>query len=930
MHKCVLTARWHLMVILTALLIFGFVAPLTAADDTSARAQTMRQTGKQILEVGYEQYRRGMYDDAKATLEKAAAYRQYLSVSDASKLDELLEQLSAQPTASVSQPEPAAVAEQTIEPPVIIEPPIQTQQTDIDSEYIEFIPVSETDTNQIQTQIPVDVQVYPEFIAPAPQEEVNYVVIDVDNLTQQPVQEPQPQAAPVPAPQEQAKESYIEVVKQKQRIQQSYTKAVVNEAITKAKEYADKEDFAKARDEISRASAVVERNKLLLGDTDYRQYTVDLQQLMSEIEARRSTIESQKAEKARTEAKLSQEALRAQQAADKQQRIQNLLAHAAEYQEQQRYEEALSEIETVLAIDPIHRDALRTKRMLEDIINLRTQLEIKREIGRQEEAVFTDTQRSMIPHSELITYPRNWQDIVAKRKPSVITGISPADAAVYKQLDTPVDLTALTPDTPLNEAIEIIKISVDPPLKIIVRWRDLDENAYIEQDTVIGIQGMTGIPLKKALKELLDAVSGGIANIDYIIEDGIITIATRMSLPTKLVTHVYDITELIGRPAQFEANLEISTTGIETGGGGEATIEGAMPQQTPEMVILMIQETIEPLSWLINGGEGTISAHGAKLVISQTPQIHEQVQKLLLEDLRESLGQQVSIETRFLFVTENFLEDIGFGVSRITVPSGTLFGRPYSFMDFQFGHGLNVTPTDTTIAGSLAENITASAVSLVGGMQYGSVLDDLTLSFFLRAVQSHRDAKVLTAPRVTVLSGESAYIRVVKETSYIADYEFEDITAQYEGAPTRIIANVTTELIVGGVVLNITPIISADKKYITLLIGTNYTKTDLSPDYVYSATTGQAFPISLPASQISEIQTRVNVPDGGTLLIGGQKLAAEVNKESGVPGLSKVPIIGRLFSSRSQIKDQDVLLVLVKPTIIFQQEAEREYFAPLE
>ena len=74
----------------------------------------------------------------------------------------------------------------------------------------------------------------------------------------------------------------------------------------------------------------------------------------------------------------------------------------------------------------------------------------------------------------------------------------------------------------------------------------------------------------------------------------------------------------------------------------------------------------------------------------------------------------------------------------------------------------------------------------------------------------------------------------------------------------------------------------------------------------------------------------MSVPDGGTLLIGGQKLGAETNKEAGVPGVSKVPILGRLFSSRSKVKDQDVLLILVKPTIILQQEAEREYFAPLE
>ena len=203
--------------------------------------------------------------------------------------------------------------------------------------------------------------------------------------------------------------------------------------------------------------------------------------------------------------------------------------------------------------------------MLEDIINLRTQLAIKHEIGQQEEAVLTDTQRSMIPHADLITYPRNWQDIVAKRKPSIISGLPPADAAVTKELETPVDLSALTPDTPLSEAIETIKNSVDPPLKIVVRWKDLADNAYIEQDTAIGMQGMSGIPVGKALKELLNTVSGGVANISYAVEDGIITIATKASLPTNLVTNVYDITDLVGTPSVAQTQLNVSTSAVSGG-----------------------------------------------------------------------------------------------------------------------------------------------------------------------------------------------------------------------------------------------------------------------------------------------------------------------------------------------------------------------------
>ena len=72
------------------------------------------------------------------------------------------------------------------------------------------------------------------------------------------------------------------------------------------------------------------------------------------------------------------------------------------------------------------------------------------------------------------------------------------------------------------------------------------------------------------------------------------------------------------------------------------------------------------------------------------------------------------------------------------------------------------------------------------------------------------------------------------------------------------------------------------------------------------------------------------MPDRGTLLLGGHKLAAEVDKEAGVPILSKIPILGRLFTNRSSVRDQKILLILVKPTIILQEETEQEAIASME
>ena len=77
------------------------------------------------------------------------------------------------------------------------------------------------------------------------------------------------------------------------------------------------------------------------------------------------------------------------------------------------------------------------------------------------------------------------------------------------------------------------------------------------------------------------------------------------------------------------------------------------------------------------------------------------------------------------------------------------------------------------------------------------------------------------------------------------------------------------------------------------------------------------------------MNTTVSVPDGGTLLLGGQTLAGEVEREAGVPVLSKIPFLKRLFTNRSFAKDEQILLILVKPTIVIQREQEQKQFPML-
>jgi len=373
-------------------------------------------------------------------------------------------------------------------------------------------------------------------------------------------------------------------------------------------------------------------------------------------------------------------------------------------------------------------------------------------------------------------------------------------------------------------------------------------------------------------------------------------------------------------------------------GGGTSGSSGGYGGQQAQSLVDLIMETIDPDSWyeLSDTGEGTIMLYPQqqpkKLAVLQTRDVHKRIEKLLME-LRKALGYQVSIETRFLVVGENFLEDIG-----LDLDFNYNFGGKWGMFTFAQGSSDSaMSDPSAKVPGNLGG--VGSAMTVNGG--YGSILDDLQVAFLVRATQAHTDSKSLTAPKVTVLSGEMASFSVLNNVTYALPPE--STTGGTSGAYSGAGYNTTTirpevyELQVGTDLL-VTPIITHDKKNVLLSISTLLSdllrfKTHEVEGPVASGTTGVQivqYKTTVPEVENSTVQTRVSVPDGGTLLLGGQKITASIEKEVGVPILSKVPLLGRFFSNRSKVRDHKILLILVKPTIILQEEKEAEALAALD
>jgi type IV pilus assembly protein PilQ len=71
-----------------------------------------------------------------------------------------------------------------------------------------------------------------------------------------------------------------------------------------------------------------------------------------------------------------------------------------------------------------------------------------------------------------------------------------------------------------------------------------------------------------------------------------------------------------------------------------------------------------------------------------------------------------------------------------------------------------------------------------------------------------------------------------------------------------------------------------------------------------------------PPIDTKQIQTQVRIENGGTVVIGGILTEARQNNSAGIPGLSALPGIGRLFRSRTQQQDKTELLIFVTPRIV--------------
>ncbi len=196
-----------------------------------------------------------------------------------------------------------------------------------------------------------------------------------------------------------------------------------------------------------------------------------------------------------------------------------------------------------------------------------------------------------------------------------------------------------------------------------------------------------------------------------------------------------------------------------------------------------------------------------------------------------------------------------------------------------------------SLASSVAGKVTGTPFS-VGSLVYETAAHG-PISLTMQALEEKGLLNTLAEPNLTAISGQRA--------EFLAGGEYPIPVAQQNN-------QISIEFKKFGVSLGFTPVVLSNDK-IQLEMETEVSLLSDEGRLELSST-------SVPSLSVRRAKTTVEMASGGSLMIAGLIQSDAANSMDSLPGINKVPIIGKLFSSQSFKRNESELLVLVTPYLV--------------
>jgi len=225
------------------------------------------------------------------------------------------------------------------------------------------------------------------------------------------------------------------------------------------------------------------------------------------------------------------------------------------------------------------------------------------------------------------------------------------------------------------------------------------------------------------------------------------------------------------------------------------------------------------------------------------------------------------------------------------------------------GGGINNGPGILNFLNSAANTSTNGSLagfsSLAGGLSYfGNIGPNFDVA--LQAAASDTKATVIQRPRIQTSQAKPAQFFVGETVPYVTS------TYNYGGAYGN--SSSYSQLSVG-VELDVTPYINPDGLVVMDI------QQEIDDINGFTTITGVG---DVPNTTKRTLNSEIAVRDRDTVMLGGFIRSDKSTSRSGVPFLQDIPLLGNLFASRSDSKQRQELIVLMRPTVLKTPELAAE------
>lgn len=515
----------------------------------------------------------------------------------------------------------------------------------------------------------------------------------------------------------------------------------------------------------------------------------------------------------------------------------------------------------------------------------------------------------------------------------------PQDLAVWEQVrTTQVGRLAYTEET--GDYLEVVKnLNLITGVQIITtpEAREIVNSESLK----LAIELVSSVTLENFLNHMV----GRSQNLAWTVKNGVVVIGNKSQAAGTIANEIYPVQDLVFKQTQFLPPRIRDIPGEGTDDTPRTGSEGDDPIAGIELADLVttLKEATDPKYWETEGVEIRPEDSGL-LSVKASPEMQAKV-AAVLRDMRRFQTPIVTIDSKFLTISRNFLQEIGIDFRGLG-GSGNK-GSVVSLDDVTNGlvnnssqgrdNGGTGDPAANPLAGAFyndggdgdirarTENYFGSDLGRVltpsGGLTAGwTLIDDTQLNMILRAVEKRQDGEVVNSQILSVVNKGRGHVAVINQTAYVRDFDVEVAQAAF-------IADPKVDVIQDGIVLDVQPIILNDRKYIILNLNPTVAELQRPIPTFTTSLAGSTLPVTvqLPNLTVTNFSTTVKVPDGGTVLLGGLRQVLTKERRAEVPLLARLPLISFLFKQEGTADENRSLMVMVRAQItdVVQDEMGR-------